>query len=100
VSRIGTLQASVNELIADIKKVIKPGDKDEHITGNVFRIIENTPVFRKRYNELCSISKSPPDPVNNMIGKLVKQHFKSRSGKVVSAKSRTTLAKSYKLLYD
>jgi hypothetical protein len=92
-----TLQPAIDSLLQKIDATGKL-KKDEHITGNVFEIIENNKVLKKQYDYLCSLY-TKCDPVNNMIGKRVRQTWKNRTGKSVSAKSKTQLAKTYKLLY-
>jgi hypothetical protein len=90
------LQIQIDELLAEVESSANL-KKDAHITGNVFQIIENTPKFLKRYKELCGLH-TKPDPVNNMIGKRVRQIWKQTKGKAVSAKGKTSLAKTYSLL--
>ena len=92
-----TLQTAIDLLLQQVEATGKL-KKDEHITGNVFQIIENDKALLTHYNHLCSLYKKR-DPVNNMIGKRVRQKWKNRTDNPVLAKSKTTLAKTYKLLY-
>lgn len=92
-----TLQPQIDELLLMVEATRKL-KKDEHITGNVFELIEAERPLRRVYNALCALYPKP-DAVNNMIGKRVRQTWKNRTGKAVSAKNKTTLAKTYKLLY-
>ncbi|MDB5282908.1 MAG: hypothetical protein JWO06_1983 [Bacteroidota bacterium] len=92
-----TLQPAIDQLLLQTEATGKL-KKDEHITGNVFQLIETEKSLRRQYAALCALY-SKPDAVNNMIGKRVRQTWKNRTGKAVSTKGKTTLAKTYKLLY-
>lgn len=92
-----TLQPAIDQLLQKVEATRKL-KKDEHITGNAFQIIENDSKLHKEYKALCSLY-AKPDAVNNMIGKRVRQIWKNETGNVVSAKTKTSLAKTYKLLY-
>ena len=94
---ISKLQPAIDEFLKQVEATGKL-KKDEHVTGNVFQLIENDKKLLNTYSQLC-VPYSEPDAVNNMIGKRIRQTWKNRTGKPVSAKDKTTLAKTYKLLY-
>ena len=94
---IPKLQPAIDEFLRQVEATGKL-KKDEHVTGNVFHIIENDTKLLKQYSQLCLPYKKR-DAVNNMIGKRIRQTWKNQTGKPISAKNKTTLAKTYKLLY-
>ncbi len=96
-AKSATLQPQIDKLLIAVEATGKL-KKDEHVTGNVFELIENDKKLLKTYMELCALYNKP-DTVNNMIGKRVRQNWKNLTSKSVSARSKTNLAKSYKLLY-
>lgn len=88
-----------NQIDSLIEKVEKTNQliKDEHITGSIFEIIENTESIRIEYDNLCeSYGKHN---VNKNIGKRVREYFGLIAGGQTSAKSKTSLVGSYTLLY-
>ncbi len=90
------LQPAIDDLLLLVEATGRL-NKDEHVTGNVFELIENNNALRQVYNDIRQ-PYAKPDAVNNMIGKRIRQRWKNKTGKVVNATPKTTLAKTYKLL--
>ncbi len=90
------LQTDVDALLDLVEKTGKL-IKDQHITANVFAIIEADPIIKKEYDRLSAIY-SAAWKINNTIGKRVLFNYKMESGQSRSTKGKTTLAKSYRLL--
>lgn len=92
------LQSEVDELIQLVEAAGKLV-KDKNVTANIFQIIENTESIKTTYN-LLATNYSGAWKINNMIGKRSLFRYKAIRGKSRSTKNKTSLAKSYSLLYE
>lgn len=91
------MKRKLTPIIDDLVKEIYPLVKhDPRVTENVFHFIEFHQAFKSRYEEL--VGEYTKDPVNNVIGKRVKDLFDlSNTGKVAANPARTTLIKGFTL---
>lgn len=81
----------IDDLVREIYPLVK---HDPRVTENMFHHIQNDPMYMKRYREL--VDEYTKDPVNNVIGKRLKDLFDlSNTGKVAADKKRTTLIKGF-----
>lgn len=91
------MKRKLTPIIDDLVREIYPlVNHDPRVTENVFHFIETHPDFLRRYRELCE--EYSRDPVNNAIGRRVKDLFDlSNTGKVAANPVRTTLIKRFTL---
>lgn len=89
-----------NRIDALVESVRNTGHliKDEHITGRIFQIIENTKSIKIEYDNLCILYDK--HSLNKNIGKRVREYFDLIAGEKTSAKSKTSLVEKYTLLYN
>lgn len=91
------MKRKLTPIIDDLVREIYPlVDHGLRVTENVFHFIEFHPEYLRRYRELCD--EYTRDPVNNVIGRRVKDLFDlDNKGKVAANPVRTTLIKGFTL---
>lgn len=91
------MKRKLTPIIDDLVREIYPlVNHDPRVTENVFHFIEFHQEYKRRYDEL--VGEYTRDPVNNVIGRRVKDLFDlDNKGKVAANPARTKLIKGFTL---